>query len=124
MLKKVSRPLHYHAYYCRNTLLICGANSQQHFQMSCGFTSFNKQTCKNRYEQTVLGFQKQGEATKVSIPAGKKLPRGLKLLKEILGTGNAAQSGDRVTGVEGSIPRNAVVVLTVAPIEVSPNSLQ
>ena len=60
----------------------------------------------------------------MSTPAGKKLPRGLKLLKEILGTANAAQSGDRVTGVEGSILRNAVVVLTVAPIEVSPNSLQ
>lgn len=104
--------------------MICGADSQQHFQMSCGFTSFNKQTYKNRYEQTLLGFQKQGEATKVSTPAGKKLPRGLKLLKEILGTGNAAQSGDLVTGVEGPIPRNADFVLTVAPIEVPPNTLQ
>ena len=42
---------------------------------------FNKQTCKNRYEQTVLGYQKQGEATKVSTPIRKKLPRGLKILK-------------------------------------------
>jgi len=162
--------------------LICGADSQQHFQMSCGFTSFNKQTCKNRYEQSVLGFQKQGEATKVFTPAGKKLPRGLKLLRETLGTGNAAQSGDRVTirfkmtlnrgdcvteyerysftmgqrdvvaaieltvagmktggcrvvkaspdlayretGVEGSIPRNTVIVLTVALIDIFPNTLQ